>query len=332
MGGVSSNLDPNELFANVNTLPSPLSKEKAYELIEKSHLGDKKAKTKLIEHNIRLVIYQVTHQFHYVDYDKKELVAIGIIGLMKGIDHFDTQKNVEFSTFVTRCINNEIGMFLRRLKKYEIEETLEKPISIDNEENSLKIEDVISNETNILREYTDKELKKRLQEIIKELSNREKKIIMLFFGFYNDKIYSQKEIATMLGLSQSYVSRLILQTVKKIGLQLKEEGMIDLKSRTPIKKVNVKSIYDILEGSAKEEINQVISCLSKEEKNLLTLRYGEDLENPKQSDKWTREDAVKFYNILLPKIKKLLATSIHINQIETSKESNISEEENNLNL
>lgn len=319
-------LNPNELFANVSNLPKPLSKEEAYDLIEKSHHGDNEAKTKLMEHNIRIVIYQVTHQFHYVDYDQKELVAIGVIGLMKGIDHFDTKKDVEFATFVTRCINNEIRMFLRKLKRYETEETLEKPISSDNEGKPIKIEDVISDNTNILQDYINEELKKRLREIVNDLPDREKEIIKLFFGFYNDKLYDQNEIAQMFGISQSYTSRLILQTVKKIGMQLKDEGMIDLKTKTIMKKVNVKSIYDLLEDYTKEEINQVLSHLAEEDKYLLTLRYGKDLENPTQSPEWNIEHSSKFYNGLLSKIKKLLETAKYI------KEPTINEEDNNLSL
>ena len=192
-----------ELFLVGHKLPTPLSKQEVYELLGKIKQGDKRAKEKLAEYNIRLVLYEVTGRFKFVEYEKNELVSIGNLGLMKAINTFDTTKKVEFATYATRCIDNEILMFLRQLKKDQKVDSLNRTINYDNEGNELYLEDTISDETDIFEKYTDNETYQIIRQIVKDLPDREREIIMLYFGFYNDKIYTQKEIADMMSNSRT---------------------------------------------------------------------------------------------------------------------------------
>lgn len=233
-------MNTDELFIDANQLPKPLSKSQTYELLDKVKQGDEEAKKIIAEHNIRLVLYEVTTRFKYVEYDKKDLVSIGNIGLIKAITTFDKSRKVEFSAYTTRCIDNEILMFLRKIKKDQNVDSLNKQIKHDKEGRELKIEDIISDTSNIIDDYEKNITYKSIQEIIKKLPNRDKEIIILRFGFYNNEVHTQEEIANMMSISRSYVSRLIAKIVKRIGQELKKNGIIELRSQknTPIRSNN----------------------------------------------------------------------------------------------
>ena len=222
-------MNTDELFIDGYKLPKSLSKQEVYELLKKIKQGDELAREKFVEHNIRLVLYEVTGRFKSVEYDKKDLVSIGNVGLMKAITTFDTSKKVEFATYATRCIDNKILMFLRKLKKDQNVDSLDRTINHDKDGNELKIEDIIIDETDIVEEYTDNETHQIIRQIVKDLPDRDREIIMLHFGFYNDKTHTQKEIADMMSISRSYVSRLITKIVKKLGQQLQQKGVIELR-------------------------------------------------------------------------------------------------------
>ena len=232
-------MNTNELFIDANKLPQPLPKSQVNELLDKVKHGDEDAIKMIIEHNIRLVLYQVNNKFKSVEYDKKDLVSIGNIGLIKAVTTFDKSKNVEFATYATRCIDNEILMFLRKLKKDQKVDSLDKTITHDKEGKELKIEDTISDENDIVEDYEKNITYKIIREIVKELPSRDREIIMLHFGFYNNKIHTQKEIADMMSISQSYVSRLITKIVKKLGIQLKKCGVIETTGNTNKKTVKI---------------------------------------------------------------------------------------------
>lgn len=233
-------MNTDELFIDANQLPKPLSKSQTYELLDKVKQGDEEAKKIIAEHNIRLVLYEVTTRFKYVEYDKKDLVSIGNIGLIKAITTFDKSRKVEFSAYTARCIDNEILMFLRKIKKDQNVDSLNKQIKHDKEGRELKIEDIISDTSNIIDDYEKNITYKSIQEIIKKLPNRDKEIIILRFGFYNNEVHTQEEIANMMSISRSYVSRLIAKIVKRIGQELKKNGIIELRSKknTPIRSNN----------------------------------------------------------------------------------------------
>lgn len=232
-------MNTDELFIDANKLPKPLPKSQVNELLDKVKQGDENAIKMIIEHNIRLVLYEVNNRFKSVEYDKKDLVSIGNVGLMKAVTTFDKSKKVEFATYATRCIDNEILMFLRKLKKDQKVDSFDKTITHDKEGKELKIEDTISDETDIVEDYEKNITYKIIREIVKELPDRDREIIMLHFGFYNNEVHTQKEIADMMSISQSYVSRLITKIVKKIGIQLQNCGVIETTRRTNKKTVKI---------------------------------------------------------------------------------------------
>jgi len=307
-----------QLFIDGHNLPMPLSKEEVYDLLEKTAQGDEQAREKLIKHNIRLVLYEVTVRFKSVEYDKKDLVSIGNIGLMKAIETFDKSRNLEFSTYATRCIENEILMFLRKLKKDRNVDSLNMPIGYSKDGDKLKIEDTLSDNTDIVKEYLDKEMHLIIRQIVNNLPEFDREIIMLYFGFYNDKTYTQKEIADILSISQKHVSTLIRKIVERLGKQLEQKGLIQLrtvqrlKGKTKIKEEKnprarkLQTIYEYFSLYTKEEVDTMLEKLSEEEKALIILRYGEDLNNP-VSGKLSKEQTYKFYSCLIPKMKRLIA-------------------------
>ena len=218
-------MNTEELFLDANDLPKPLSKEELSELFDKIKLGDEEAKNKVVEHNIRLVLYEVTKRFKSVNYDKKDLISIGNVGLIKAVLTFDKSRNMEFATYAVRCIDNEILPFLRKLKKHQNIDSLDRTISKAGYKESYvtTLGELISNKNDMVEEFDRKESYQIIREIISNLPAQEKEIIMLYFGFYNNKLYTQAEIAERTSLAQSWISRSIKRIVKKIELQLKQD-------------------------------------------------------------------------------------------------------------
>lgn len=201
---------------STDILPPPLSKQEEYELAVKSSNGDKLARDKLIEHNLRLVVF-LAKKYENTGYDIEDLVSIGSIGLIKGINTYKTDKNIKLATYVSRCISNEILMFLRKNKKQKVEVSLEETLNFDAEGNSLALEDVLGTEEDIVAESVSK--KQETRYLVKELNTlneREKLIMTLRYGLNNTEEYTQKEVANMLGISQSYISRIEKKVIKKI--------------------------------------------------------------------------------------------------------------------
>lgn len=301
----------NDMFVDSN-LPSPLTKDQIYEYFNKYQLGDESAKNIIISHNIRLVIY-IAKRFINTSYDMEELVSIGLIGLLKSVDTFDLSKNIEFATYASRCINNEILMFLKKNKRHLSNKSLEDPVITDYDGNALKIEDILNDDnSDFVSDYENTETYEIIRKIVEELPDGEKEIIMLRFGFYDDKIYTQKQIAEKLNISQSYISRLISKIVKKIGKKLLDEAVIDVvgaRKNKEDKKVprKLQSLYKYFKNYSKEEINLMISKLSDDDRALIKLRYGKDLENPVTSEDWGDEQRKKFYGLLVPKMRRLLS-------------------------
>lgn len=311
-------LNYNEVFIDAHKLPNPLSKEESCKLLERIKQGDENAKAKFIEHNIRLVLYQVMGRFKNVQYDKNELVSIGIIGLINAVTTFDVSKNIRFSVYAIRCIDNEILQFLRKLKKEENIVSLSDVIYQGKDGDELKIEDTLSYDTDFIKEYTDNETNIWIRKIVNDLPERERQIIMLYFGFYDNKCYKQLEIANMLSVTGSYVSRLIKRIIGQIRMKIEENGIIELRidktSKGEIapkeegeKKMSrkVKTIYELFDSYSKEQVDTVLEMLSDEERELITLRYGEDLNNP-ITRKLSKKEHDKFYGILIQRMRRLL--------------------------
>lgn len=202
-------------------LPLPLSAEEESEALKAlfEETEKEKAKAKLIQHNLRLVVY-IARKFDNTGVDNDDLISIGTIGLIKAINSFRTDKNIKLATYASRCIENEILMYLRRTARLKSEVSFDEPLNTDFEGNELLLSDVLG--TSAESVYGDIESnaeKEQLKEALKKLSERERKIMFLRFGLGGGEEMTQKDVAEMLGISQSYISRL----EKKIILRLKKE-------------------------------------------------------------------------------------------------------------
>jgi RNA polymerase sporulation-specific sigma factor len=204
------------------SLPPPLSPEEEAELL--NHFNDNEAdvKTKLIEHNLRLVVY-IAKKFESTGVMMDDLVSIGTIGLIKAINTFAPDKNIKLATYASRCVENEILMYLRRYSKQKAEVSIDEPLKVDWDGNELMLSDVLGSDPNVvygeIEEEVDREV---LSEALSKLNSREKQIMDLRFGLDGGKEFTQKEVADMLGISQSYISRLekkILERLRKEILQ-----------------------------------------------------------------------------------------------------------------
>ena len=206
---------------STDILPPPLLKEEEESLVRKSNLGDINARNKLIEHNLRLVVF-LSKKYDNTMYDLEELVSIGTIGLIKAIKTYKLDKNIKLATYASRCIDNEILMHLRKDKKRKGEVSFEDAINYDNEGNELHIEDVFGTEDNLLEKtIEEKDNKKLLEEYVNKLNDRDKEIIEERYGLFGKKELTQKELADKLLISQSYISRIEKKIIKKLKSLMK---------------------------------------------------------------------------------------------------------------
>ncbi len=202
-------------------LPPPLKKNIEEDLVRKSNLGDLDARNKLIEHNLRLVVF-LAKKYDNTMYDLEDLVSIGTIGLIKGIKTYKLDKNIKLATYASRCIDNEILMFLRKNKKRNSEVSLEDSINFDSEGNELKLEDVFGTEDNVVEKSIEsKDDKILLEKEVKNLASRDRNIIEQRYGLFGQKELTQKELADKLNISQSYISRIEKRVIKKLKLLMK---------------------------------------------------------------------------------------------------------------
>lgn len=201
-------------------LPPPLEKEEEIELVKLCQLGDINARNKLIEHNLRLVVFIAKKYETKLD-TLEDLVSIGSIGLIKGINTYKIDKNIRLATYASRCISNEILMYLRKNKKRVSDVSFEEALSFDSEGNELHLEDIIGTSEDVTyKEYERITNIKLLKDTIDELNPRDKKIMIMRYGLYNTKEYTQKEVASILGISQSYISRIEKKVIKRLKLHL----------------------------------------------------------------------------------------------------------------
>lgn len=213
----------NECFfvGSTDKLPPPLSKEEELSYVIKSKNGDENARNILIEHNLRLVVF-LAKKYENTGYDLDDLVSIGSIGLIKGINTYKPDKNIKLATYASRCIANEILMFLRKNKKRKSEISFEDALNYDNEGNELHLEDILGTEEDLVsKEYEEKVDKELLKKEIDKLKARDKQIMIMRYGLNNTKEYTQKEVAQILGISQSYISRIEKKVIKNLKTIMK---------------------------------------------------------------------------------------------------------------
>lgn len=208
----------NECFfvGATDKLPPPLDETEERDAIIKASYGDEEAKNKLIEHNLRLVVF-LAKKYENTGYDVEDLVSIGSIGLIKGINTYKLDKNIKLATYASRCISNEILMFLRKNKKRRGEISLEDALNYDSEGNELHLEDILGTEVDYVPSEYERILNKQiLEREIDSLCDREKEIMTLRYGLNNTEEFTQKEVAEKLGISQSYISRIEKKVIKNL--------------------------------------------------------------------------------------------------------------------
>ncbi|MCD8509642.1 MAG: RNA polymerase sporulation sigma factor SigE [Bacillus sp. (in: Bacteria)] len=197
-------------------LPPPLTKEEEAYLLEKLPSGDDSVRSVLIERNLRLVVY-IARKFENTGINIEDLISIGTIGLIKAVNTFDPEKKIKLATYASRCIENEILMYLRRNNKIRSEVSFEEPLNIDWDGNELLLSDVLGTEEDIITKgIEDKVDRKLLVKALEALNDREKQIMELRFGLAGGEEKTQKDVADMLGISQSYISRLEKRIIKRL--------------------------------------------------------------------------------------------------------------------
>ena len=197
-------------------LPPPLSKEDEERYLELKENGDIKAKDKLIEHNLRLVVF-LAKRYENTKVDLEDLVSIGSIGLIKGINTYKRGKNIKLATYCSRCIDNEILRYLRKTKKTKTDISFEESLSFDSDGNELHLEDILGTEDNIVTKPLEDEYDKRvLREELDKLDDRDKEIMQMRYGLNGKDELTQKEVAKRLNISQSYISRIEKKVIKKL--------------------------------------------------------------------------------------------------------------------
>lgn len=200
-------------------LPSPFSAEEEAALVEKLENGDERVKDELVEHNLRLVVY-IARRFQNTGVDLDDLISVGTIGLIKAVSSFSSGKNVKLATFASRCIENEILMHLRRTVKLKNEVSFDEPLNVDGDGNELVLADVMGTDSDAVYKKIENGVENDLlKEALSKLNSREKEIMEMRYGLNGEDEKTQREVADMLGISQSYISRL----EKKIIVRLKKE-------------------------------------------------------------------------------------------------------------
>lgn len=197
-------------------LPPPLTREEEEFLLIRLPQGDATVRAMLIERNLRLVVY-IARKFENTGINIEDLISIGTIGLIKAVNTFDTEKKIKLATYASRCIENEILMYLRRNNKIRSEVSFDEPLNIDWDGNELLLSDVLGTEEDVIyRDIEDEVDRKLLINALSKLNDRERKIMELRFGLKGDEEKTQKDVADLLGISQSYISRLEKRIIKRL--------------------------------------------------------------------------------------------------------------------
>lgn len=207
-----------------DTLPPPLSPEQEQKMLEAFMEGSSEARTTLIEHNLRLVVY-ISKKFENSGVNLEDLISIGTIGLIKAVNTFKIDKNIKLATYASRCIENEILMHLRRSNRIKGEVSLDEPLNVDWDGNELLLSDVLGTEQDVIHTHIEEEVNKNLLDYaMSKLSGREKQLMEMRYGLISGKEMTQKEVADELGISQSYISRLEKKIIGRLRREIKKLG------------------------------------------------------------------------------------------------------------
>ncbi|MEW6049134.1 MAG: RNA polymerase sporulation sigma factor SigE [Bacillota bacterium] len=205
--------------SSTEVLPPPLTSEEEAGLIQQLAVGNLAVRTPLIEHNLRLVVY-IARKFENTGVAIEDLVSIGTIGLIKAVHTFDPGRRIKLATYASRCIENEILMFLRRHARTRVEVSLDEPLNTDWEGDELLLSDVLGTESDVVRHLEDRVERELLHTAVGRLTGRERRIMELRFGLVDGEERTQKQVADLLGISQSYISRLEKRILRKLRREL----------------------------------------------------------------------------------------------------------------
>ncbi len=204
------------------TLPAPLSRAQEEETFQLLEINEEKARQTLITHNLRLVVY-IAKKFESTGIGIEDLISIGTIGLIKAVKTFCPSKNIKLATYASRCIENEILMFLRKTSQHKNEISIDEPLNIDWDGNELLLSDILGTDDDTVNSGIESEAEKSvLREAVEHLPEREKTIMKMRFGLIDGKEKTQKEVADIIGISQSYISRLEKRIIKKLRKELEK--------------------------------------------------------------------------------------------------------------
>ena len=218
----------NYIYNNLS-LPAPLDEEEEKEYVIKCMNGNLEARNYLIEHNMRLVVF-IAKRFESPKVLLEDLISIGSMGLIKGVETFKLDKNIKLATYASRCIENEILMFLRKVSKQKVEVSLDEPLNVDSDGNELLLSDVIPTpQLHALEEVLTNEKEYFMYQAVEKLKPREKEIVILRFGLFDNEILTQKEVADKLGISQSYISRLEKRIMDKLKIEIERKLSVSSK-------------------------------------------------------------------------------------------------------
>lgn len=206
------------------TLPSPLSPEKESEIFRRIEQGDESARRPLITHNLRLVVY-IAKKFESSGVNVEDLISIGTIGLIKAVNTFCPSRNIKLATYASRCIENEILMYLRKASQLRNEISIDEPLNVDWDGNELLFSDILGSDSDMVDRRLEQQAEcEILMKAVDSLPDREKEIMSLRFGLLGNREHTQKQVADRLGISQSYISRLEKRIINKLKTEIEKAG------------------------------------------------------------------------------------------------------------
>ena len=206
------------------TLPPPLTREEEQKVLQDIRAGKPGARDPLITHNLRLVVY-IANKFESPGANVEDLISIGTIGLIKAVNTFSVERNIKLATYASRCIENEILMYLRKSAQLKNEVSLDDPLNVDWDGNELSLSDLLGSDPDVVNRGVEQEAEKQiLLDAVARLAPRERQIMELRFGLHNGREHTQKEVADTLGISQSYISRLEKRIIERLRRDLEKAG------------------------------------------------------------------------------------------------------------
>lgn len=288
-----------DIISMNNGLPEVLDNNQIIDLFKEFHNGSLTARNKIIEHNTRLIIRRIYDKFYRVDMDRNELFSIGCTGLIKAVNSYEIDRNISFATYATKCIDTEILVFLRDKRKDDCLISFETVIKGNDENDDIKLEDVVADDDDLVENYENKLLKEAINKNLGELDDRTQRILKLYYGF-EGKCYTQREIGEKLNISRTLVCNTIEKGISILGKKLSQSEYISIKERKK-RDLQRKSLLEWL-GIDNTELEKRMNALTVEEKEIISLHYSNGYDKP-ASSKLEKQQKLYVYSKILPKLQ-----------------------------